>query len=418
MTRIRAHLRVLRSLAVAACAVLLWAAAVVAPVEGRQQPPAPPQQMPTFRSTSNLVQVDVIVRDQRDNFVAGLTPDDVEVYENGVRQRIEQFYLVRRDVTVKSDAPSAESPRRVFVLLFDESDLETSALQRIKKGAEQFLLSQFDPGDLGGVVVRGEFYKGKLTTDRTLLLAGIEALKPAFDSRESRLRPFREFPRIPGEAEAARLVNGDAFLLQQLGQQACQDDPRACAQDGGLQRVENHLQQKARLYIGQARESTRNTLDALQMVTNALAKLPGRKTVVLFSDGFFIEESRNLVQHLSGLAARGGVTIYGVDGRGLVGGRKPMPDVLDAGRPLDGTLDTGGDGPEMLADGTGGFVVRRTDDVAKALNAVVRDTSTYYVVGYSPTNAVMDGTFRAISVKVKSSELSVRARRGYIAVSK
>src|SRR6185295_19017027 len=132
----------------------------------------------------------------------------------------------------------------------------------------------------------------------------------------------------------------------------------------------------------------------------ALAKLPGRKTVVVFSDGFFIEESRNLVQQLAGLAARAGVTIYGVDGRGLAGGRKPMPDVLDAGRPLDGTLDTGGDGPEMLADSTGGFVVRRTDDTAKALGTIVRDTSTYYVVGYSPTNSVMDGTFRTISVKV------------------
>jgi VWFA-related protein len=400
--------------AVGASGSLLFAALPNVP---RQQP-APAQQAPTFRATSNLVQVDVIVRDRRDNFVVGLTPDDLELYENGVRQRIEQFYLVRRDVTVKADTPPAESTRRVFVLLFDEQNLETSALQRIKKGAEQFLMSLFDPGDIGGVVVAGQFYRGKLTTDRTLLLAGIEAVKPAFDSRVSRLRPFREFPRIPGEAEAVRIVNGDAFLLQQLGQQACQEDPRACAQDGGVQRVENHLQQKARLYIGQARDSTRQTLDAVQMVTAALSKLPGRKTVVVFSDGFFIEESRNLVQQLTGLAARGGVTMYGVDGRGLTGSPKPMPDVLDAGRPLDGTLDTGGDGPEMLTDGTGGFVVRRTDDVAKALGTIVRDTSTYYVVGYSPTNSVMDGTFRTIAVKTRSPELSIRARRGYVAAAK
>ena len=59
-----------------------------------------------------------------------------------------------------------------------------------------------------------------------------------------------------------RIVDGDVFLLQQLGEQACREDARACARDGGLQRVENHLQQKARLYVGQARDATRHTLDA------------------------------------------------------------------------------------------------------------------------------------------------------------
>jgi VWFA-related protein len=380
-----------------------------------------PQSAPVFRSTTNLVQVDVIVHDDRDHFVGGLTADDLDVYEDGKLQHIQQLYLVRTDpatgVTTSDGmeaSPSDLRSHRLFVLVFDERDLETSALQRIKAGAERFLVQQFREGDLGAVVASGQFYAGKLTQSRATLVAGVHAVRPAFDSRETRLRPFREFPRIPGEAEAVRVAEGDRFLIEDLGNQACGEDPAACGMDGGLQQVENKLQQKARIYLGQARDATRYTLEMVQMVVNAVAPLPGRKTVVLFSDGFFVEESRSLLQQLAGAAARAGATIYAVDGRGL-GGRTAQPDVLTLARPLSGTLDTGDDGPAILADGTGGFVLHNMDEIPHALNLIAADTSNYYVVGYTPTNGVMDGKFRKITVTPKAAGLTVRARRGYVA---
>src|SRR5260221_3506005 len=124
-------------------AVFLAGAAVTRAARGPHDQNPPAQTAPVFRSTTNLVQVDVIVHDNRDYFVVGLTADDLDVFEDGKPQRIQQLYLVTTDpVTGVSSTNGAEtSPtdlrsHRVFVLVFDERDLEISALQRIKAGAE------------------------------------------------------------------------------------------------------------------------------------------------------------------------------------------------------------------------------------------------------------------------------------------
>jgi hypothetical protein len=74
------------------------------------------------------------------------------------------------------------------------------------------------------------------------------------------------------------------------------------------------------------------------------------------------------------------------------------------------------DGPNTLAVDTGGYVIRSTNDFVGALAEVSRDTSNYYVIGYSPSHANMDGKFRQISVRVKRPGVEVRARKGYLAV--
>ena len=79
------------------------------------------------------------------------------------------------------------------------------------------------------------------------------------------------------------------------------------------------------------------------------------------------------------------------------------------------TFDTADDGPTILTEGTGGFIVRNIDDVARAFGLVARDTSTYYVIGYQPTNRVMDGKVRKIEVRTKAKGLKVRARKAYVA---
>jgi VWFA-related protein len=398
-------------------AAVLLAPAV--PHAGRSQ--SPPAQTPVFRTTTNSIEVDVMVRDDRGAFVHNLTARDLEIYEDGKLQVIEQCYLVGPGAAGQAAPASASLAQsdsnfhRMFVLVFDEADLETSALVRIKQGAEDFIRANFKDDDYGGVVVNGRLYQNKLTRSRETLLAGIRAVAPAIDSRDTRLRPFREFPRIPGEAEAARLALGDRMLLLDLGTQACTDDPAECRAVGGLGQVENKLELKARVYIGQARDATRYTLASMQSVIDALAALPGRKTIVFFSDGFFAAESSTQLRQIAGMAARVGATIYGIDGRGLGGGPPQGPDVTVASKPISGGLDTSDNGPFVLANGTGGFVVRHATDIADALNVIALDTSTYYVIGYRPTNAAMDGKFRKISVKAKALGLHIRARTGYVA---
>ena len=388
-----------------------------------------PQQgsQPTFRSTTTLVEVDAVVLDKKGQFVPGLVADDMVLLEDGKPQKIEQFYMVTHDGSGPGGTGAAqlaqgattrsveEQARRIFIILFDEEHLAIDSLMRVKVGAEQFIHTQMGPGDVGGVFVNGEMFKGRLTTDRGELVAAVHSVKPAFESRQSILAPFREFPRIPGEIDAARIAEGARELVDQIGEQACRDDPFACTAAGGLNQVENLVQQKARLYIRQARVMTGHTVQNLQYVVSNLSRFPGRKTVMFATEGFFVEESRALLQTIAGQAARGGTTIYSIDGRGLVNGSSPNPDVVRAEAARSTAFDTGEDGPNILTSGTGGFMVRNIDNIARGLGLIARDTSTYYVIGYSPDNPTLDGKYRKIQVKATTPNLEVRARKGYVA---
>jgi len=116
-------------------------------------------------------------------------------------------------------------------------------------------------------------------------------------------------------------------------------------------------------------------------------------------------------------AARGGTTIYTIDGRGNVNYRSANPDVIRASMSRSGAFDTGDDALMILTSGTGGFMIRGMDDFPRAFGMVVRDTSTYYVIGYRPDNSVMDGKYRKIQLKANVPGLSIRARKGYLAVT-
>ena len=153
----------------------------------------------------------------------------------------------------------------------------------------------------------------------------------------------------------------------------------------------------------------------LQSVIGSLSRIPGRKTIVLLPEGFFVEESRSLLQTIAAHAARGGTTIYSIDGRGQTNGNSPPSDVLrarwDARPPSTRPTTARRFSPKALA----AFAVRNVDDVARAFGLVARDTSTYYVIGYQPTNRAMDGKVRKIEVRASTSGLKVRARKGYVA---
>ena len=71
-----------------------------------------------------------------------------------------------------------------------------------------------------------------------------------------------------------------------------------------------------------------------------------------------------------------------------------------------------------LAKETGGFLLENTNDLSAGVARMHQERTTYYLLGYQPTNAVMDGKFRRVAVKVKRPKVSVRARPGYLAGSR
>lgn len=383
------------------------------------QQPTPPK----FKSTTALVEVDAVILDKDGRFVPGLKAEDLELREEGKPQQIQQFYMVTHDRAQRSDLPeAAQMPdalpanHRLFVLLFDEGHLANDSLLRMKAGSENFITQQLGPGDIGGIFLDGGMYKGRMTSDRAELLSGVRAVHPAFDNRQALLAPFREFPRIPSEVDATRVADGARELVDDLGAKACNEDPQSCAAAGGLQAVENQIQMKSRLYVRQARMLTSQTLQNLRTVVRGLSHFPGRKTVVFITEGFYVEESRSTLEQISAQASRAGITIYSIDGRGNINQMSANPDVVRMERARSIAFDTGIDGPTILTSGTGGFMVAGIDDMSRAFGMVVRDTSTYYVIGYQPGNTKMDGKFRKIELKSRVPGLKIRARRGYAAL--
>src|SRR4029079_6535085 len=203
------------------------------------------------------------VLDKNGNFVPGLKASDITLYENGKPQRIQQFFMVTHDLGLREGAVAREyadqaqfGAHRVVVILFDEAHLANDAMMRAKVGAEHFVREMFGEGDAGGVFLNGGMYKGRLTIDKAELLSGIRAVQPAFENRQAILAPFREWPRINSEVEAARIADRAREVTDARGIKACQEDPVACQGEGGLGNVENLIQQKARLYVRQARMMT------------------------------------------------------------------------------------------------------------------------------------------------------------------
>jgi VWFA-related protein len=409
---------------ISAGAIVLLAAA--APLIGQKTPQEKPpsQQAPTFRSATALVEVDIIVKDKDGKFVSGLTADDFEVLEDGKPQPVQHFYLVTEAPTTsiepRGDVLLPRSPdqtnRRIFVLFFDSDHLSSSALGRLKHAAISFVNAELSPKDLAGVYTNGVLWHGHLTTDRQELLDGIRSVSPAFETAGSRLAQLVEYPRIESELDAARIEGGDTRLLDAIADENCINERDNCALEGGREYVVVKLQRKAQSFISEARRAASATLDTLNYLSRNLAPLEGRKTIVMISEGFYTTDVRSQLPQVAGQASRAGVTIYTVNARGTQGsGGRIVPDASVARGALSLHGDTSEEGLDILAAQTGGVAYRHSDDLSAELKLVASDTSTYYVLAYSPENTVLDGKFRKIELKTKWAGLTVRARRGYVA---
>ena len=404
-------------IAAAAIGVVMTLAVAPAQNPGQDQPG-------TFRSSTSLVEVDVIVKDKDGRFVSGLTADDFEVFEEGKPQPIQHFYLVTERPLIPGELPSTvtlpRSPdqvaRRVFLFIFDWEHLSAPLVARLKHEVMDFVNEQFVSTDLAGAYVNGKLWRNRLTNDRQELLDGLRSLSPSTDTPARRLAALTAYPRIPSEFDALRIENGDQRRIEEIGQQNCTAEPVSCAQEGGREYVEERIQTKAKTYIQEARRAAASTVDMIRHATSNLARLEGRKTIVLISEGFFVDELRAELPQLAGQAARAGIAIYSLNARGTTGVAGQIQPDATVDR---GTLSTFGDssqeGLDVLAAGTGAVAFRNTDNYRAALSSVASDTSTYYVLAYAPANTLLDGKFRRIELRTKWAGVDVRARRGYVA---
>lgn len=379
-------------------------------------------QQPTFRGETQIVEVDVIVRDGQGRFVEGLTRDDFEIEEDGRPQRVETAFLVGGPMT-PTRAPDAAAPpagiaagaraRRLFIFVFDDQHIAPGAFKQLQSAAESFLRDQFQDADIGGIVAGGRMLDDRLTSRREELIESLRRVKPSGE-RSARIFDLNDYPRFISEIEAVRVHAGDTELLEQVVRRANRDQPPG----PGMWDPSGAIQTKAAKITSELRAAALQTLNMLETLAQGLGRLPGRKTVVFLTSGFYIDETWARLPEIVGRAARARVTFYTIDARGLdrtAAGR----DIRDAqfseteARFL-AAFDTWEDAPNSVAVDSGGFVVRNTNDYRAAFADIAADTSTYYVLGYAPTLAP-DGTFRKITVRVRRPGVTVRARKGYVA---
>jgi VWFA-related protein len=408
--------------------LVLLAALLTAAGSQPAPPPAAPQ---TFRSGAQIVEVDVRVLGKDGKFVTDLGLADFDISEDGVPQKIQSVVLVARDPAPSApSAPPAPAPlaptaplaplaprgsAQTWVFVFDTYHLSPGGLNRTRDAVIKFIADKFQQGDFGGVVVDGLMINNRLTRDREELKKAAASVKMSGDLR-SRQAEFTEWPRLQDELEAWSITRGDREALAAATRRACQEDPDACR---GVS-IEALVRQKAGRLATAARVAASLTLKIVDALSRLLARLPGPKTVVFLSDGFFLNDREAELRHATGMAARAGAHFYTIDARGLNRG-SASSSIID--QPVAAALvgaqqkfDLQTDGTNSLAVDTGGFAIRNENNFGRALDEIQRDAGTYYVVGYAPAKETFDGKYREISVKVARPGVKVRARRGYLAI--
>ena len=389
-----------------------------------QQQPAPPQ---TFRSGTEIVEVDVrVTKDNR--FVTNLGRDDFELVEDGAPQKIQSLVLIQgasgatgaagaggAGAQGAEGAKGAPTAKQVWLFLFDTTHLSPGGLTRTRDAVVKFIAEKFREGDVGGVVADGKMANNRLTSVREELRAAAAAVKMPGNTKSHQL-DLREWPRLQDDDEAWLIATGNREDLNTAIVRACSEDPDACRRAP----PEAQVREKARRLTDESRRRTALTLRVADALSNGLARIPGSKTVVFLSEGFGIHDEEADLQQAVGLAARAGARFYAIDARGLNRGSasseiidQPVASSTVGGRPY---VDTNSDAPNSLSVDTGGFAIRNENNFGRALDEIQADAGTYYVLGYAPTNPAFDGKYRTISVKVKRDGVKVRARRGYLAL--
>jgi VWFA-related protein len=181
---------------------------------------------------------------------------------------------------------------------------------------------------------------------------------------------------------------------------------------------------------------------ALRAIAQSYRDLPGRKNVVVFSEGFIHSpEARTEMAAVIDMANRANVAFYIVDAGGLQAGfdassstpedRSGMRESFDTSQEgagfwygysefdhlqrLGGT-DMPHDDLGQVAQATGGLYIKNQNDLAHGLALADSDLREFYTLVYQPSDTRYDGSFHKIKVDVLTSGYSVRYRRGYWAI--
>jgi len=397
---------------------------------------------PRVSTAIDMILVDAVVTDRQGRPVTGLGPSDFRLQEDGVPQTIVRFEAV--DVGEASPPPApagapsgsaavrsstnldrvAGRPPRTFVVVFDDVHLGTLDAVAAKEAVVRFLAQGTLPGDQVSLVVPGTGLRWTVSMPE-----GGEQLVQILGSLQGR-RPAH--PEMVSDYEALRIVEDNDRDMADLVRRRFQvagtlpDDElmTAANSEGGRSLEDIHedqgrfVQAEADRVLDMARRQRRFLLEVAASTLDALAAVPGRKSVLLVSGGFVHEADEPQFRDVIAASRRGNAAVYFLDAQRLAAGGGA--DGRASGDLSDGVRSTRPEetrGAEEVAAETGGFTVRNTNDLAEGLARISRESASYYLIGYTSTNSRQDGRYRRIGVEVDRADAEVRARPGYYASS-
>jgi VWFA-related protein len=428
------------------------------PALGARQAPAAARATAPEPTQVSAILVDVVVRDRQGNPVAGLTAEDFEITEDGVVQTLGSLTPVFKS----APGPSAKPEAAAAAATAAPASAGTTAAEAAKEAPEVIALV-FDrlTADgralahtasmkyLGATKGASRHYMGVFAIDVTLtplqpFTRDVALIRQAVDQfakhSSSQYGSYAESRRgSQGQAEAATNALNAAQAANSGGAGSTGAGFGAAAVQEAMAQSQNQMAQTFEaLERDQAGYASAN---ALMSVVTGMRALPGRKSIVFFSEGLAIPPNVQ-ERFLSVIAAanRANVSIYPMDAMGLRTdssisqtrdemmaaartrlNRNPMRETNQA---MSAAMERNEDllrmdphaGLGQLAEETGGFLIANTNDLRAGFERIETDMRNYYLLTYVPSNDDFDGAFREIQVKVKRPGLNVHSRRGYLAV--
>jgi len=391
-------------------------AIVAVAIAGLACPVTLPAQQPnagyTFKAQSELVLVNVSVRDKSGNSVRDLKPEDFTVLEDNKPQKVATFDIENTEnppqlaldqvnllstparsstkaaATGAGQQDEAIKDRRLIILFFDLSAMQPDEIERSVEAAQNYLNKQMQPADLVSVVS----------------LANALTVNQDFSTDRDKLRHVLDSFNTGANA---------GFELGSTGTTEGTPDT------GGSLTVEDT---EYNIF------NTDRRLQALRAVAEQVANVPQKKSLIYFSSGMQRTgiENQSELRTATNAAVIANLSIYTLDLRGLQalppGGEAQNASLRGtsaySGQAQLNALDSNFQTQETLvtlAADTGGKAFLDSNDFGKVFKNVQDDTSMYYLLGYRSTNPARDGKYRRITLRVNRPGVKLDFRRGYYA---
>jgi VWFA-related protein len=374
-----------------------------------QQPQKPSQPGYVVRVSTEVVLVNVIARDKKSNLIRDLKKEDFTVYEDGQRQQLTSFDFENvdelttagaADTTVTGAAGNAGllratqgktlegRDRRLMLLFFDFSAMEPDEIDRAVDAGKKYVQANMQAADMVALVSLATSMRLDLdfTDDKAKILSSLSAYK------DSEGQGFEN--GTTGSAEGTAETSG-AYTADDTDYNTFSADRK---------------------------------LLALQSILQATGKIPQKKSLIYFSNGISQSgvDNQSALRAATAAAVKANVSIYPVDVRGLTAfppGGQAQSASLHGQSAYSGASvlnDLNGNAASQetlytLAADTGGKAFMDTNDLSGVFRQVQKDTSAYYVLGYTSTNHLKDGHFRRLKVQVNRADVKLEYRAGYYA---